>query len=59
MKAEINSLGRIDVYVYSNDICHVCKNLNHCPLVLSLLNETVFLHYENTAIEHCRLFEHT
>ncbi len=59
MRAEINYLGKLEVQLFRNDICHLCRNTNNCPLIQAVLNETAILHYENTTVDKCGLFEQT
>jgi len=56
MKANINSNGLLEVHICYTDLCHTCRNMKICPLINAVLDENVFLHYEDTQIEKCGLF---
>lgn len=53
----VNNDSGLDVYVTKKDLCYKCKNLNKCPLFISIQEEYVILHYSDIEIKECAMFK--
>ncbi len=57
MYATVNDIGKLEIHTTEKDLCFKCKNIYKCPLIHSISQELVILHYSDTEIVNCGLYK--